>query len=261
MPEHSSNPDFSDAELLRYSRQILLPGFELAGQQALRQAHVLIVGAGGLGCPAALYLAAAGVGHLTVVDPDTVELSNLQRQIAHRSSDVGRAKAERVAEAGAALNPLVQLHAVVAAVDAAWLAANLVVAGAPAFACVLDCSDNFATRSAVNRACHDARIALVSGAAIRVDGQLAVFDFSRHASPCYACLYGDAGGDDGSCVRNGVLAPVVGVIGSLQALAALRLLAGYGDSGHGVLSVFDGRHGDWRRLRIAADPACPVCGG
>lgn len=261
MPERSADPDFSDAELLRYSRQILLPGFELAGQQALRQARVLIVGAGGLGCPAALYLAAAGVGHITVVDPDTVELSNLQRQIAHRSSDVGRAKAERVAEAGAALNPLVQLHAVVAAVDAAWLAANLLVAGAPAFDCVLDCSDNFATRSAINRACHDARIALVSGAAIRVDGQLAVFDFRRHASPCYACLYGDAGGDDESCVRNGVLAPVVGVIGSLQALAALRLLAGYGDSGHGVLSVFDGLHGDWRRLRIAGDPACPVCGG
>lgn len=253
--------EFGDDDLLRYSRQILLPGFELAGQQALTRARVLVIGAGGLGCPAVLYLAAAGVGHIAVADADTIELSNLQRQIAHRTEDIGRAKAERLTEASAALNPRVNLRPLAVRVDDAWLAGNLTGGGVPSFDLVLDCSDNFATRHAVNRACHAARIPLVSGAAIRVEGQLAVFDFARAQTPCYACLYGEHGTDDESCVRNGVLAPVTGVIGALQALAALRLLSGYGERAHGRLDVFDGLHGEWRRLRIAADPACPVCSG
>lgn len=248
---------FDDDSLLRYSRQLLLPGFDVDGQQALHAARVLVVGAGGLGCPAALYLAAAGVGHLAIVDHDSIELSNLQRQIAHRTRDIGRPKAERVAEAAYELNPHIVVEGVIARADAAWLAARF---AAGRIDCVLDCSDNFATRLAVNRACHAARVPLVSGAAIRMEGQVAVFDFHGHASPCYACLYGETGSDDETCVRNGILAPVVGVIGSLQALATLRLLARYGDSGHGKLSVFDGLRGEWRQLRIAADPACPVCG-
>lgn len=257
MPENTG--DFSDDDLLRYSRQILLPGFDVAGQAALRAARVLVVGAGGLGSPVALYLAAAGVGQLTLVDPDAVELSNLQRQIAHRTADIGRAKAESAADAALALNPRIGVEKIVARVDPDWLREKLGSAESPHFDCVLDCCDNFATRAAVNRACHAARVPLVSGAAIRMEGQLAVFDFRRHATPCYACLYGERGEEDETCVRNGVMAPVVGVLGSLQALAAIRLLANYGESTHGKLSVFDGLRGDWRTLRIAADPACPVC--
>ncbi|MFZ5722288.1 MAG: molybdopterin-synthase adenylyltransferase MoeB [Pseudomonadota bacterium] len=257
----SRDAEFSDDDLLRYSRQILLPGFELAGQQALRAARVLIVGAGGLGSPATLYLAAAGVGALTVVDPDVVELSNLQRQIAHRTADVGRAKAERAAEAAAALNPQVTVRGIVARVDERWLQAELGTTAVPAFDCVLDCSDNFAARAAVNRACHRTGVPLVSGAAIRMEGQLAVFDFRHARTPCYACLYGETGGEDEACVRNGVMAPLVGVIGAAQALAAIRLLAAYGDRAHGRLSLFDGLRGEWRQLRVTADPACPVCAG
>lgn len=257
----TDDADFSDDELLRYSRQILLPGFDVDGQQKLRASRVLVVGAGGLGCPAALYLAAAGIGRLTLVDPDHIDLSNLQRQIAHRTRDIGRNKAERMAEACADLNSLVLVDGVVARVEEPWLREKLGSATAPAFDCVLDCSDNFATRAAVNRACRRARVPLVSGAAIRMEGQLAVFDFRRHATPCYACLYGEDGGEDAACVRNGVMSPVVGVVGAMQALAAIRVLAGYGETTHGMLSVFDGLRGEWRNLRIAADPACPVCAG
>lgn len=264
MAMHSGDGDFDDDGLLRYSRQILLPGFEIDGQRALRAARVLVVGAGGLGSPAALYLAAAGVGHLVIVDPDQVELSNLQRQVAHRTRDIGRDKATRAAEAALELNPGIRVDGLVARADAAWLAAQF--GDGAHYDCVLDCSDNFATRAAVNRACHAAAIPLVSGAAIRMEGQLAVFDFRRDAtgragSPCYACLYGESGGEDEACVRNGVMAPVVGVVGALQALAAIRLLAGYGDSTHGRLSLFDGLRNEWRTLRIAPDPACPVCSG
>ncbi len=256
----SRTEDFSDDELLRYSRQILLPGFELEGQQKLRAAHVLVIGAGGLGSPAVLYLAAAGLGRITLVDHDVIELSNLQRQIAHRTVDLGRAKVESAADAARALNPLTQIDTVIRAADAQWLAAMLSESGAQKIDCVLDCSDNFATRDAVNRACYAARVPLVSAAAIRVEGQLAVFDFRREKTPCYACLYGESGGDDAGCVRNGVLAPVVGVLGSLQALAAIRLIASYGESGHGKLQVFDGLRDEWRSLRIRPDPQCSVCG-
>lgn len=248
--------DFSDDDLLRYSRQVMLDGFDIAGQQRLQASRVVVIGAGGLGSPVSLYLAAAGIGELVLVDHDTVDLSNLQRQVAHRTADIGRPKAESAAETCRAINPRIRVGSLVAQADADVLAE--LVSGAH---CVVDCCDNFATRAAVNRACHAARVPLVSGAAIRMEGQLAVFDFRRTTTPCYACLYGDTGGDDQGCVRNGVMAPVVGVIGSLQALAAIRLLADYGDSTHGQLAIFDGLRNTWRTLAIRPDPACPVCGG
>lgn len=245
-----------DDELLRYSRQILLPGFDVDGQEKLRAARVLVVGAGGLGSPVALYLAAAGVGRLVIVDHDHVELSNLQRQIAHRTADIGRPKAQSVADACHGLNPLVDVVPVVAMADTGLLAALL-----PEIDLVVDCCDNFSTRDVVNRACQAARIPLVSGAAIRMEGQLVVFDFRMQRTPCYACLYGVEGNEDLACARNGVMAPLVGVIGSQQALAAIRLLADYGESGHGVLNVYDGMRNEWRRMALRADPACPVCRG
>lgn len=247
---------FSDDDLLRYSRQMMLAGFDVAGQEKLCAAHVVVIGAGGLGSPVCLYLAAAGVGRLTIIDHDTVDISNLQRQIAHRTMDIGRAKAESAADAALAINPGTRIESVVAPADEPMLALLLRDA-----ACVVDCCDNFSTRAAVNRACHTARVPLVSGAAIRMEGQLAVFDFRAFPTPCYACLYGADGGDDTTCARNGVMAPVVGVIGSLQALAAIRVITGYGESAHGNLSIFDGMRNEWRTLRIRADPACGVCGG
>jgi molybdopterin/thiamine biosynthesis adenylyltransferase len=261
--------ELSDEELLRYSRQILLPGFDVGGQEALRSAHVLVIGAGGLGSPVCLYLAAAGIGEITVIDHDTVDLSNLQRQIAHTTADIGRAKVESAADKAVALNPQVRVNALAMAADAELLRV-LISGGATAAGragtsgqrvdCVLDCCDNFVTRAAVNRACHALHVPLVSGAAIRMEGQLAVFDFARSEVPCYACLYGDSGSDDLTCARNGVMAPVVGVIGSLQALAAIRVLARFGESAHGKLSLFDGMRNEWRVMRIAADPQCRVCG-
>ncbi len=247
-------PALDDDELLRYSRQLLLAGFDVAGQEKLRAARVVVIGAGGLGSPVCLYLAAAGIGELVIVDHDSVDLSNLQRQIAHRTADLGRPKAASAADACRALNPRIVVMPIIAQADAKLLATLVSAAD-----CVVDCCDNFATRAAVNRACHAARVPLVSGAAVRMEGQLAVFDFRTAPTPCYACLYGDMAGEDTGCARNGVMAPLVGVIGSLQALAVIRLLAGYGESAHGTLTVFDGMRNAWRTLRIGADPACPVC--
>lgn len=249
------SPALTDDELLRYSRQVLLAGFDIAGQEKLRAARVAIIGAGGLGSPVCLYLAAAGIGSLVIVDHDSVDLSNLQRQVAHRTADIGRPKAVSAADACRAINPQVAVEALVTVADA-----ELVDALCRRVDLVVDCCDNFATREAINRACHAARIPLVSGAAIRMEGQLAVFDFRSEPSPCRACLYGEQGGDEDSCVRNGVMAPLVGVVGSLQALAAIRLLAGYGDSTHGTLTIFDGMRGSFRNMRVGVDPSCPVCG-
>lgn len=256
MREPASSPaPFSDDELLRYSRQIMLPGFDIAGQEKLRSARVAVIGAGGLGSPVCLYLAAAGVGHLVIVDHDSVDLSNLQRQIAHRTADIGRPKAQSAADACRAINHLTRVEPLVAHADEKFLKELLVRVD-----CVVDCCDNFSTRILVNRLCRRARVPLVSGAAIRLEGQLAVFDFAHETAPCYACLYGEAGADEAGCVRNGVLAPLVGVVGSLQALAAIRLLTGLGSSSHGRLLVFDGLRNEWRTLKIGADPSCPVCG-
>ncbi len=244
----------TDAQLLRYSRQILLHDFDIAGQERLRRSRVLVVGLGGLGCPAALYLAAAGVGELVLADGDDVELSNLQRQIAHTDRDIGSNKARSAAAAVAALNPEVRVEVI---------EQSLTEADMPALVSrvdvVLDATDNYSVRFALNRACIAAAVPLVSGAAVRTEGQLAVFDPAR-GGPCYRCLYTE--GDQATaltCSESGVLAPLVGVIGSLQAMEALKLLTGFGEVLRGNLLVLDLRNMDIRRLALGARDDCPAC--
>ncbi len=246
----------NDDDLLRYSRQILVADFDVAGQQRLLQSKVLIVGMGGLGSPVALYLAAAGVGELWLADGDDVETSNLQRQIAHGEADVGRPKAASAADRVRALNAACVINTIherlqPPLLDDAIAAVDLVV----------DCCDNFSTRFALNAACWRARKPLVSGAAIRAEGQLLVIDPRVADSPCYRCLYDDSLGDEMlTCSTNGVLAPLVGIIGSLQALEAMKVLAGYGEASVGRLQLFDARRLEWRTLALKRDPGCPVCG-
>jgi molybdopterin/thiamine biosynthesis adenylyltransferase len=247
----------NDQQLLRYSRHILLDEVGIEGQERLLAAHALVIGAGGLGSPAALYLAASGVGRITLVDDDTVDLTNLQRQIMHTTARVGMAKVESGREAMLQLNPDVKVSALRERVDAARLAE---LAGSADV--VLDCSDNFATRHAVNRACVDARVPLVSGAVIRFDGQLSVFDARALASPCYACLFpADSQVEEAACSTMGVFAPLVGVVGAMQAAEALKLLAGAGRSLAGRLLMLDGRAMEWTDIGIARNPTCPVCAG
>ncbi len=243
-----------DEYLLRYSRQILLPEVGAEGQERLRAARVLIVGAGGLGSPAALYLAAAGVGEITICDYDRVELSNLQRQILHRTADLGRPKAESAREALTALEPALRVRAIGERLEGAALAAECARADV-----VLDASDNFPTREAVNAACAAAGTPLVSGAAIRFEGQVAVFDPAR-GGPCYRCLYRDGAHTEETCSESGVIAPLVGIVGSVQALEALKLLLGIGETLAGRLLLLDGLRMEWREVRLPRDPACPVCG-
>ncbi|MGJ8686893.1 MAG: molybdopterin-synthase adenylyltransferase MoeB [Spongiibacteraceae bacterium] len=245
----------NDEQLLRYSRHILLPELDVAGQQRLAQSKVLIVGLGGLGCPVAMYLAASGVGELWLADDDVVELSNLQRQIAHNTSDIGCSKVDSAAASVAALNPNVQLRKIHRRLDAAGFAAALADVDL-----AVDASDNFATRFALNQACFEAKKPLVSGAAIRGEGQLSVFDFRSSGSPCYRCLYSESdAGENLNCSDSGVLAPLVGVIGSLQALEALKCLAGIGQLLVGRLLLVDGLNMDIRQLTLTPDPQCPVC--
>lgn len=243
----------SDDALLRYSRQILLPSFDVEGQENVAASRVMIVGAGGLGCPAALYLAGAGVGEIVLVDPDTVEASNLHRQVAYRESDIGQPKAQALAAQLMALNSGIRVAAWPRAADANWLGEHL-----PGMTLVLDCTDNFASRDQINRACHRAGIPLISAAAIRLEGQLAAFDFRRPDSPCYACVYGDGAAPDTLCSESGILGPVVGTLGTLQAHLALRLLTG-AEVG-GTLHLLDATTLTWRTLSLKRDPACPVCG-
>jgi len=245
----------SDGELLRYSRQILLAQVDIAGQLRLKDARVLIVGLGGLGSPVALYLAAAGVGELHLADFDQVDLSNLQRQVLHDESRIGQGKVDSALQRLAALNPEVRLVPLREALDADSLAARIA-----AVDLVLDCSDNFATRAAVNAACVATGRPLVSGAAIRLEGQLSVFDPRRADSPCYHCLYGEGSEAELSCSEAGVLGPVVGLVGSLQALEALKLLAGFGEPLVGRLLLVDAASSRFRELRVRRDPGCPVCG-
>ena len=246
----------NDAQLLRYSRHILLDELGLEGQQRLLAGHALVIGAGGLGSPVALYLGSAGVGRITVVDPDTVDETNLQRQIAHNLARVGRPKAESVREAIAAINPDVQVTPIIERADAALL--DALVPGADV---VIDCSDNFATRHAVNRACVQHRKPLVSGAAIRLDGQLGVFDVRQPEAPCYACLFPeDSGVEEALCATMGVFAPLVGIVGTLQAAEALKLLSGMGSRMVGRLLMVDGRELAFTDIRVPRQPACPVCG-
>ncbi len=244
-----------DKQLLRYSRQIMLPQVDVAGQETLLASRALIIGAGGLGSPAAMYLAAAGVGHIAIADPDTVEISNLQRQLLHSGNDLGRAKALSAQDTLEAINPDVQVTAIEARLSGEPLAAQVQQADI-----VLDCSDNFDTRFAVNTACVRHRTPLVSGAAVRMEGQLSVFLPGTAESPCYACLYRQGENEDQTCSENGVLSPVVGVIGSLQALEAIKVLLSLGDSLCGKLVLFDGLTHEWRTLGLKRDLDCPVCG-
>lgn len=251
MTEHFDN----DETLLRYSRQILLQDFGIEGQQRLLDSTVLIVGCGGLGSPIALYLAAAGVGRLLLADADEVDLSNLQRQIAHGQADLGRCKAESARDAVARINPRCQVEVICQRLDLAALRALVARVDL-----VLDATDNFATRFDINRACREQGIPLVSGAAIRWEGQISVFP-GMPGSPCYRCLYSESGVDERTCSTTGVMAPVVGIIGSFQALEAIKVLTATGESLAGRLLIFDGLGGQWRSLRLRQDPACPVCAG
>ncbi len=243
----------NDEQLLRYSRQIMLPDVDLEGQDKLLAARVLIIGLGGLGSPVAMYLAAAGVGHLVLADFDAVDLTNLQRQVVHTTARIGMNKAASAAIALRELNPDVRIETCETLLDTGELAAQVQQASV-----VVDCTDNFQTRFAINAACVAAKVPLVSGAAIRVEGQLAVFDSREQDSPCYRCLYEETG-DDLTCAANGVLAPLVGIIGSLQALEAMKLICGFGSPLTGRLLLLDARHSQWRELKLPKDPHCPVC--
>ena len=244
-----------DDQLLRYSRQIMLPQVDIVGQQAFLDSHVVIVGVGGLGSPAAMYLAAAVVGSLTLVDDDVVELSNLQRQLAHAEADIGKSKAESTAVTLREINSEVKVHVVNRRVGAAELIQLISCASV-----VLDATDNFDTRFAINRACLSAGIPLVSGAAIRLEGQVAVFDSRVGTSPCYECLYKAGEGGDLTCADNGVLAPVVGIVGSMQALEALKLIGGFGEPLVGRLLLLDASNMQWREMKLPRDPDCAACG-
>ncbi len=245
----------NDAQLLRYSRHILLDEIGIDGQQRISDAHALVIGAGGLGSPVVLYLGSAGVGRITLVDHDVVDLTNLQRQIAHTAERIGLPKVASASSAVAAINPEVRLTPLQTRADAALL--NGLVSRCDV---VLDCSDNFATRQLVNAACVKHRKPLVSGAAIRFDGQIGVYDTRDEKAPCYACVFPpDAAFEEAPCATMGVFAPLVGIIGSMQAAEALKLLAGIGRSLAGRLLMLDGRFMEWNEVQVARDNTCPVC--
>jgi molybdopterin/thiamine biosynthesis adenylyltransferase len=246
----------TDDDLLRYSRHILLDEIGIEGQARLQGSHALVIGAGGLGSPVLLYLATAGVGRITVVDHDTVDLTNLQRQIAHSTARVGMAKAQSAQVAVAALNPGVQVNTVIQRADAALLDALV-----PTVDVVLDCCDNFSTRHAVNAACVRHGKPLVSGAALRFDGQVSVFAGGQQA-PCYACAFpAEQPAEEANCATMGVFAPLVGIIGSVQAAEALKLLCGVGESLAGRLLMLEARSMAWTELRMQRRADCSVCGG
>ncbi|MCY1419477.1 Molybdopterin-synthase adenylyltransferase [compost metagenome] len=244
----------TDQELLRYSRQILLPQIDIDGQLRLKAGRALIIGLGGLGSPVALYLAAAGVGELHLADFDSVDVTNLQRQVLHDSQSIGMSKVDSAISRLTAINPDVTLVAHRMALDEDSLADAVAAVDV-----VLDCSDNFSTREAVNAACVKAAKPLVSGAAIRLEGQLSVFDSRRSESPCYHCLYGHGSEAELTCSEAGVVGPLVGLVGSLQALEALKLLAGFGETLVGRLLLIDALGSRFRELRVKRDPACSVC--
>ena len=248
--------ELNDDELLRYSRQILLPQIDVAGQLKLKASRVLIVGLGGLGSPVALYLAAAGVGELHLADFDTVDLTNLLRQVLHDSRQIGVSKVDSAIARLTAINPQIRLLP-----HRASLYEYLLSASVAAVDLVLDCSDNFTTREAVNAACVAAGKPLVSGAAIRLEGQLAVFDPRDATSPCYHCLYGHGSEAELTCSEAGVVGRLVGLVGSLQALEALKLLAGFGEPLIGRLLLIDALGSRFRELRVKRDAACSVCAG
>ncbi|WP_029151625.1 HesA/MoeB/ThiF family protein [Methylovulum miyakonense] len=246
----------NDNQLLRYSRQIMLPKIEVDGQQKLLAAKVLIVGAGGLGSPASIYLAAAGIGNITIYDDDVVDLSNLQRQIAHHTPDIGMDKAISSQQTLNKLNPDVNVNAVKQRLAGEQLDVEVEKADV-----VVDCSDNFATRFAINTACVRHKTPLVSGAAIRFEGQVSVFTPGRDNSPCYNCLYQSDGEELVNCATNGVVAPITGIVGSIQALEAMKLILGIGETLVGKLLLIDGLSMEINSMNLKKNPTCPSCGG
>lgn len=247
----------TDDQLLRYSRHILLSEIDVEGQEAILAARALVIGAGGLGSPAAMYLTAAGVGTLVLADGDTVDLTNLQRQILHSAEGIGRLKVESGRDTLYRLNPLARVEVLPVRLQGDELDAQVAAADV-----VLDCCDNFATRHAVNRACVKHRKPLVSGAAIRFDGQVSVFDLRKPESACYHCLFPEGEElEEVRCAVMGVFAPLVGIIGSTQAAEALKLIVGCGTSLDGRLLLLDGLGMEWRSVSLGRDPECAVCGG
>ena len=244
-----------DEQLLRYSRQIMLPQMDVAGQQKLIDATVLIVGMGGLGCPAAMYLAAAGVGHLIIADDDLVELTNLQRQVAHSQSMIGEPKVVSAQQILLGLNPDLKITALQKRLEGSELSEAVGQADL-----IVDACDNFTTRFAINSACIEHGKPLVSGAAIRMEGQVTVFDSRNPTSPCYQCLYSQGDDEDASCSENGVMAPLVGIIGAVQAMEAIKLLTGIGESLTGRLLLLDASTLQWREMRLPRDSSCGACG-
>ena len=246
--------DMNDEQLLRYSRQIMLPEVDVSGQEKLLDSSVLIIGIGGLGSPAAIYLASAGVGRLVLSDHDRVDLSNLQRQIVHRNDTIGEPKVASAARSLLQLNPQTRIETV----DHKLENAELIDAVDRADV-VLDATDNFGARYAVNDACWQTRTPLVSGAAIRWEGQIAVFDPRQPDSPCYRCLYAEGDDEALNCSENGVIAPLVGIIGTCQAMEAIKLLVGVGEPLTGYVLYLDAKRMEWRKLGLPPDPSCPTC--
>lgn len=244
----------SDQELLRYSRHILLPDIDIEGQERIKQAHILIAGLGGLGSPVSLYLSAAGIGQLTLVDFDHVDDSNLQRQIVHTQSRIGETKVSSARESLLQLNNDCHIDCIENKPDDALWESLIQKADI-----VIDCTDNFATRFTLNRYCYTHKKPLVSGAAIRFEGQISVYDSNKSESPCYQCLYHPEMEDDLRCAEAGVISPLVGVIGSLQALEALKLATGMESNLVGRLMVFEAKSHEWRSLKLSKDPACAIC--
>ncbi len=250
---------FSDEQMLHYSRQIMLPKFGIEGQQKLQDAHVVIIGIGGLGSPTAMYLSAAGVGKLTLIDFDHVEHSNLQRQIVHRTQNIGDSKVESAKKTLHEINPETTITSINKKLSLDELKENIFTAD-----CVIDASDNFTTRFLINRACVARQIPLVSAAAIQYEGQISVFDFRQQDSACYACLYNESSNENSSeesvnCSDNGILAPVVGIIGSMQALEAIKLICNLGDTLKNRLLLFDALALEWRAMKLKKDTNCDVC--
>jgi len=244
----------NDDQLLRYSRQILLPQIDIVGQQKILDSHVLIIGLGGLGSPVAMYLAAAGVGHLVLVDDDRVEISNLQRQIIHTESDIDRQKVESAAASVKDINSNCKVETIATRLDKQALIIAVEQADV-----VVDCSDNFATRFLLNEVTQASKIPLVSGAAIRMEGQVTVYDSRQSGSACYRCIYQDEGELQQTCSESGVLSPLLGILGSMQAVETIKLITGIGETLAGRLMIFDALSMSWQEMKLRQDPSCPVC--
>lgn len=246
--------NFNDEQLLHYSRQIMLPHFGIEGQQQLHDAHIVIMGVGGLGSPAAMYLAAAGVGTLTLVDFDVVDSSNLQRQIVHNNNSIGDSKVDSAKNTLLALNPETNIHCIDKELTLCEF--ESLITGV---SCVIDATDNFATRFLINRACVTQKVALISAAAIQFEGQISVFDLRQEDSACYACLYNEGGEENTNCSDNGILAPIVGILGSMQALEAIKLVCNIGETLQNRLLIFDALALQWRTMKFKKDTKCSVC--